>query len=218
MVQAPSTGQPGKFITLEGGEGAGKSTQAARLADLLRDRGHKVTTTREPGGTDGAEAIRALLVEGAADRWDVWTEALLMIAARRDHVQRLILPDLASGTWVVCDRFADSTLAYQGAAGGLGMDLLRNMMAPVLESCHPDLTLVVDLPVADGLARAGRRGGGEDRFEKRGLEFHENVRQGFLEIAALEPNRCCVIDGLQPEDSVALAIKNAVLERLFQHG
>ena len=214
MAQAPY----GKFITLEGGEGAGKSTQAALLGDFLRQRGLTVMTTREPGGTAGAEAIRRLLVDGAADRWDAWTEALLMIAARRDHVARLIQPALADGAWIVCDRFTDSTLAYQGVAGGLGRDVLRDLMAPVLDGCQPDLTLIVDLPVADGLSRAGQRGGGEDRFEKRGLEFHENVRQGFLDIAASEPARCHVIDGRGNVEQVAEQINKVVLECLFQHG
>ncbi len=214
MAQAPH----GKFITLEGGEGAGKSTQAALLGDFLRQRGLTVMTTREPGGTAGAEAIRRLLVDGAADRWDAWTEALLMIAARQDHVARLIQPALADGAWIVCDRFTDSTLAYQGVAGGLGRNVLRDLMATVLDGCQPDLTLIVDLPVADGLSRAGQRGGGEHRFEKRGLEFHENVRQGFLDIAAAEPARCHVIDGRENIGQVAEQIKKVVLECLFQHG
>ncbi len=207
--------QAGRFITLEGGEGAGKSTQARRLADFLRARGLDVVTTREPGGTEGAEAIRNLLVDGAADRWDAWTEALLMIAARRDHVVRLIRPALAKGHWVVCDRFADSTLAYQGVAGGLGMEPLKALMAPVLDGCSPDLTLMVDLPVAEGLARADTRGSGEDRFEKRGLEFHEMVRQAFLAIAADNPDRCHIIKGAGTADEVQQDIESIVLDRLF---
>jgi dTMP kinase len=207
--------QAGRFITLEGGEGAGKSTQTRRLAAFLRTKGIDVVTTREPGGTDGAEAIRSLLVDGPPDRWDAWTEALLMIAARRDHVIRLIRPALAEGRWVVCDRFADSTLAYQGAAGSLGIEALSALMAPVLEGCTPDLTLMVDLPVAEGLDRADTRGSGEDRFEKRGLEFHEKVRQAFLAIAANDPGRCQVIDGSKNADDVQWNIESIVLDRLF---
>ena len=208
----------GKFITLEGGEGAGKSTQAALLGDFLRQRGLTVMTTREPGGTAGAEAIRRLLVDGAADRWDAWTEALLMIAARQDHVARLIQPALADGAWIVCDRFTDSTLAYQGVAGGLGRNVLRDLMATVLDGCQPDLTLIVDLPVADACP-------GQDNVEvvSTGLRsvawnFHENVRQGFLDIAAAEPARCHVIDGRENIGQVAEQIKKVVLECLFQHG
>ena len=212
MAQA----QVGKFITLEGGEGAGKSTHAARLAAFLQEQGVDTVVTREPGGTEGAEAIRSLLVDGPPDRWDAWTEALLMTAARRDHIARLIRPSLARGAWVVCDRFADSTVAYQGAGGGLGTDAMWQLMAPVLNGCVPDLTLVMDLTVEAGLDRAGRRGGGEDRFEQRGAGFHEKVRQGFLDIAAAEPGRCAIIDASEDVDTVADAIRNTVLERLFR--
>ena len=207
--------QAGRFITLEGGEGAGKSTQASLLAAFLREKGVETIVTREPGGTPGAEAIRALLVDGPPERWDAWTEALLMTAARRDHVTRLIRPALSEGTWVVCDRFADSTVAYQGAAGGLGTEAMRSLMAPVLEGCAPDLTLIIDLPVDEGLVRAGSRGGDENRFEKQGADFHAKVRQGFLDIAASAPERCVVIDGGADAETVANTIQKAVLERLF---
>jgi dTMP kinase len=211
MTQA----QAGRFITLEGGEGAGKSTQAGLLAAFLQEKGLETVVTREPGGTPGAEAIRALLVDGPPDRWDAWTEALLMTAARRDHIIRLIQPALKAGAWVICDRFADSTVAYQGAAGGLGAEAMRRLMAPVLEGCEPDLTLIIDLPVEEGLARAGTRGGGEDRFEKQGAEFHGKVRQGFLDVASSAPERCVVIDGLADVETVAGSIRKTVLERLF---
>lgn len=200
----------GRFITFEGGEGSGKSTQAARLVAALAERGIEAHATREPGGTEGAEAIRALLVEGEPGRWDAWTEALLMIAARRDHVVRLIRPALDAGTWVISDRFADSTLVYQGIAGGLGVEALTAMMDPVLDGCEPDLTLVLDLPVATGLARAAGRGGAEDRFERLGAGFHERVNEGFRQLARDNPDRCRLIDADRPVDAVAADVLAAV--------
>lgn len=204
----------GVFITLEGGEGAGKSTQARRLAARLTGAGREVVATREPGGSPGAEAIRALLVTGEADRWSPITETLLMNAARRDHIERVIAPALARGAAVVCDRFADSTRAYQGAGGGAPAGLIAALEAAVLEAAAPDLTLIFDLPVAAGLARAAGRGGREARFEAKGAAFHERLRAAFLEIAEAEPDRCVVIDAGQNEDAVARAIWAAVSERL----
>ena len=150
----------GRFITFEGGEGTGKSTQARLLAERLTGAGREVVLTREPGGSAGAEAIRALLVTGSVDRWSATTETLLMHAARRDHIERLIGPALERGAWVVCDRFADSTRAYQGAAGGAPAELIAALEREVLGDVTPDLTLVLDLPPADGLARAAGRGPG----------------------------------------------------------
>lgn len=198
----------GRFITLEGGEGAGKSTQCGRLAHYLESRGHTVVMTREPGGTDGAQAIRDLVVTGNADRWDPVCEALLMNAARRDHVARLIEPTLAAGDWVICDRFSDSTMAYQGYAHALGRDWIERLDALTLNGFAPDLTLVLDLPVGVGLERANDRGG-PDRFEKLGLAFHEALRAAFLDIAARDPGRVKVIDALGTPDVVARRIHDA---------
>jgi len=206
----------GRFITLEGGEGAGKSTQVRLLADALAARGLEVVTTREPGGSPGAEAIRALLVRGDADRWDGLTEALLHYAARRDHLARTIRPALERGAWVVCDRFNDSTLAYQGYGHGTDLGRLDALYAMVAEGLAPDLTLVLDLPVAVGLARAGHRGGEEDRYERMGDGFHERLRQGFLTIAAAEPERCAVIDAAAAPPAVHAAILAEVTARLLE--
>lgn len=171
----------GRFISLEGGEGTGKSTQAALLAERLRARGIEVVLTREPGGTPGAEAIRALLTEGEPDRWSPTVEALLLNAARGDHVERLIRPALTRGAWVVTDRFVDSTFAYQGAAGGMRADQLRTLHEIACGGLMPDRTIVLDVPLAQGLARAGAHHG--DRFERRDAEFHDRVRQGFWALA-----------------------------------
>ena len=204
----------GRFITLEGGEGAGKSTQQRRLADWLRRGGREVIETREPGGSPGAEEIRQLLVTGAAGRWDAVTEALLHFAARRDHLRQTIEPALARGSWVVCDRFADSTLAYQGYGQGLGRPAIETLYALVVGSLRPDLTLVLDLPVAEGLARAKGRAHQEDRYEQMDLAFHERLREGFHDIVAREPGRCLLIDARGEEEAVAARIRAAVIERL----
>lgn len=210
------TRHAGIFITLEGGEGSGKSTQLRALHTVLQNAGKQVVCTREPGGSEGAEQIRALLVEGGADRWDAMTELLLLLAARRDHLRRLIIPALARGAWVLCDRFSDSTLAYQGAAGGLGRAPIEalSMLALGEDSPKPDLTLILDLPVAEGLARAQGRGGAEQRFEGRELAFHERLRTAFREIAEAEPARCAVIDAALPPDDVSAAIWATVRDRL----
>jgi len=207
----------GRFITFEGGEGAGKSTQLRRLAQRLAGT-REVVATREPGGSPGAESIRDLLVNGAADRWSPVTETLLMYAARRDHVERVITPALARGAWVICDRFADSTRAYQGAAGGTDPALITALEAHVLDGVRPDLTLVFDLPVAAGLARAGGRGEAENRFESKGLAFHERLREAFLAIARAEPDRCAVIDAAGTEAVVEAAVWAALQARLGADG
>lgn len=197
----------GRFITLEGGDGAGKSTQAHLLADRLRSAGKSVCVTREPGGSPGAEAIRTLLVTGGAGRWTSLSETLLFYAARADHLAHAIRPALERGEWVICDRFFDSTRAYQGYAGGVEFALLDALDARVVGTDRPDLTLILDLPVADGLARAASRcPNGEGRFESRGEAFHESLRQGFLTIAKAEPNRCRVIDARPDPGEVARAI------------
>lgn len=199
----------GVFITFEGGEGTGKSTQARRLAARLREAGREVVLTREPGGAPGAEEIRALLVTGEAGRWSPVTETLLMYAARRDHIERTIRPGLERGAVVISDRFADSTRAYQGAAGGAPETLIAALEREVLQGLTPDLTLILDLPAAAGLARAQGRGGAETRFEGKAIGYHERLRAAFLAIAAAEPARCAVIDALGTEDAVAGRIAEA---------
>jgi len=204
----------GRFITFEGGEGAGKSTQARRLRERLEAAGYRVELTREPGGSPGAEEIRSLLVSGEAERWSAEAEALLLYAARSDHLDRVIRPALSRGDWVVCDRFADSTRAYQGAAGGTSPALVRALEHEVVGATRPHLTLVVDLPPDAGMARVGGRGEAQTRFESRDLEFHQRLRQAFLEIAEAEPERCVVIDGARDADAVAEAVWAAVKARL----
>ena len=204
----------GRFITFEGGEGAGKSTQVRLLAEVLHGLGRQVVLTREPGGADGAEAIRALLVSGAVDRWDAHTEALLHSAARRDHLVKTVWPALARGAWVICDRFADSTLAYQGYGHGLDHHLIATLAEVAMGDFRPDLTLILDLPVEEGLKRAGGRGGAEDRYERMGLDFHQRLRQGFLAIAAAEPRRCAVVDATQTVQTVQENILSTLFQRL----
>ena len=212
--------QRGKFITLEGGEGTGKSTQARRLAAFLEQRGLEVVGTREPGGSKGAEEIRKLLVQGEPGRWTPLTEALLHSAARADHIARLIEPALSEGRWVVSDRFSDSTLAYQGYGHGLGLDIVAELNSMTSGGLRPDLTIILDLPVVDGLKRAGIRAGNgiegarEDRYERMDMAFHERLRAGFLDIAENEPERCVVIDAGADIDGVAGAIRDAVTDRL----
>jgi dTMP kinase len=202
----------GRFITFEGGEGAGKSTQLARLAARLERAGRDVVATREPGGSPGAEAVRGLLVTGAGDRWSAPAEALLMYAARVDHVERVIAPALARGAVVICDRFADSTRAYQG--GQTRAALIDALEAEVRAQCWPDLTLIFDLDPRLGLARAESRAGAETRFEAKGLAFHQDLRERFLAIAAAEPERCHVIDASKDIDAVEADIWRIVEARL----
>ncbi len=208
------TATRGRFITLEGGEGAGKSTQIRLLADALAACGKEVVVTREPGGSKGAEEIRALLVSGETGRWGPVTEALLHTAARRDHLERTVWPALDAGRWVICDRFFDSTMAYQGYGLGLGRDLVGALQSTALGDFRPDLTLILDLPVETGLSRAIARRGGEDRYERMDIDFHRRLRDGFLDIAAREPERCAVIDASHPIESVQASILDAVTRRL----
>ena len=200
----------GRFITLEGGEGAGKSTQAALLADHLRSADITVEVTREPGGTPGAETIRELIVTGDAARWDPVAEALLINAARADHVARRIRPALDAGRWVIADRFVDSTLAYQGAGKGVDAALLRTLHAAATGDLWPDLTLILDLPVADGLARAAARRGGGTRFEAYPIAFHARVDAAFADLARIEPGRCRMVDAQGAADEVAARIRAEV--------
>ncbi|MGF1461862.1 MAG: dTMP kinase [Maricaulaceae bacterium] len=205
----------GRFITLEGGEGAGKSTQARRLAEWLEAAGRDVVQTREPGGADPAEAVRALLVDGDPDRWSAMGEALLLYAARLEHWRLTIAPALARGAWVVCDRFEDSSFAYQGAGGGLGLDTVRALGHLVMpKTARPDLTLVFDVDPRVGLARAKARDPDPSRFERQGLAYHDTVRQAFLDIANAEPKRCAVIDASRDSEAVWSLVCAAVLDGL----
>jgi dTMP kinase len=207
----------GRFVTFEGGEGTGKSTQARRLAERLRaERGVGVVVTREPGGSPKAEAIRKVLLSGRAEAFGPTGEALLFAAARIDHLDVTIRPALARGEWVVCDRFADSTRAYQGVLGSLDPGLIASLERVAVGRTRPDLTLMLDLPAEIGLARAEARRGREaaDRFEREGLATHKALRQAFLDIAASEPGRCVVIDADMSPDAVADAVWAAVAARL----
>jgi dTMP kinase len=199
----------GRFITLEGGEGSGKSTQARLLAERLRAQGVDVVLTREPGGTPGAEAIRGLLVTGDNDRWTPWSEALLMTAARVDHVVRVVRPALAQGACVICDRFVDSTRAYQGAGGGLADSALTALHNQVV-GLWPDLTLVLLLDEGEGLARAATRGTAEARFEALGSDFHARVQRFFADLPASDPQRCRGISATGSIDDVAARIVDAL--------
>jgi len=205
----------GRFITFEGGEGAGKTTQARLLAERLRERGIDTVQTREPGGSPGAEEIRAIAVSGDAERWSARTETLLMYAARSDHLERKILPALADGQWVVCDRFADSSRAYQGAGGGAPDSLIEALDIHVVGNSQPDLTVVFDIPVQVGLERAFGRGLFETRFESKGLEFHQKLREGFLAVADRHPERCVVLDATGEVEEVAERLWAVVEERLL---
>jgi dTMP kinase len=201
----------GVFITFEGGEGGGKSTQTRLLRDALAARGHRVLLTREPGGSPGAEAIRALLVQGDANRWDGVTEALLHNAARRDHVTKVITPALDAGQVVISDRFFDSTIAYQGYGHGIDLAVLGGLQRAAIGNFAPDLTLILDMPVEEGLRRAGARGGGEDRYESMAVDFHRRLRDGFLAIAAAAPQRCKVVDATGTIEAVHAAVLAAAL-------
>jgi dTMP kinase len=199
----------GRFITFEGVDGAGKSTQIARLAAHLREGGARVVATREPGGSPGAEEIRRLLVEGEPGRWSAETEILLFAAARRDHLERLIAPALARGDAVLCDRFADSTRVYQGVVRGdlrATIDALHDLVIGV----EPDLTIILDLDPDEALARGRARGGDETRFERFGADFQRRLRDGFLRLAAEQPGRCRVVPAYGPEDDVAARVRACV--------
>ncbi|MGQ2989852.1 MAG: dTMP kinase [Brevundimonas sp.] len=200
----------GRFITFEGGEGSGKSTQVGRLVERLTARGLDVVRTREPGGSAGAEDIRALALNGAAERWSPMTETLLMYAARSDHLERTIRPALARGAFVICDRFSDSSRAYQGAGGGVDAGFIEAMDAAVVGETKPDLTLIFDLPVEIGLERALARGGADLRFESKGLAFHQRLREGFRRVATEYPERCRIIDASGDPDAVFARVWAAV--------
>jgi dTMP kinase len=206
----------GRFVTLEGGEGAGKSTQARTLAEWLGARGIGVEITREPGGSPGAELIRGLLVTGDVGRWDPLTETLLHAAARRDHLMRRILPALEAGRWVLCDRFFDSTLAYQGYGQGVPHETVAQLRTLVAGDFAPDLTLILDVSPETRHARTAGRPGNEDRYERMNEAFHDRVRAGFKAIAQAEPGRCTVIDADPPANQVAAAIRAAIVARFSE--
>jgi dTMP kinase len=205
----------GRFITFEGGEGAGKSTQVRQLAQRLRAGGQQVVLTREPGGSPGAEVIRHVILSGAAKPFGPDAEAILFAAARSDHVAGVIEPALASGKWVICDRFADSTRAYQGVLGEVDVRLIRCLERVAVGDTKPDLTIILDVPPQLGLSRAsGRRGKARaDRFESETLEFHTKLREVFRDLAEAESSRCVLIDGARDPDDVAEAIWAIVSER-----
>jgi dTMP kinase len=206
----------GRFITFEGGEGTGKSTQVKMLAAKLKAFGLSVLVTREPGGSPGAEAIRHVLLSGAAKPLGPYAEAILFAAARDDHVRQTIRPALAQGRWVVCDRFADSTRIYQGALGNVELRLISRLEQITVGDTRPDLTIVLDVPAKLGLERAAARRGAApaDRFETETLDFHEKLRQAYLELAEREPGRCAVIDGSGKPEIVANVIWSVVNHRL----
>ncbi len=201
------------FISFEGIDGSGKSTQARRLADALREKGHEVVLTREPGGSPGAEEIRKLVLEGDPERWSPETELLLFTAARRDHLERLILPALDAGQSVICDRFADSTRVYQGLRGP-DMRQKVDMLHDLMIVREPDLTVLVDMDPEVGLARALGRHGTEERFEQFGADLQAQMRAGFLDLAQAAPKRYVVVDGARTEDTVAREIESIVTSRL----
>jgi dTMP kinase len=210
----------GRFITLEGGEGAGKSVQARRLEDRLAAIGLAVVGTREPGGSPGAEALREAILSGFASDFSPAGQAFLFAAARADHLEKTIWPALERGAWVVCDRFADSTRAYQGAACNLPEAFIASLERLTIGANRPDLTLILDIPPEIGLKRAAerRRAARPDRFERQGLRFHQTLREAFLAIASAESHRCIVIDANRAEEEVAAAIWAAVEARLEPRG
>lgn len=214
---------PGRFITFEGGEGAGKSTQVQLLAKRLRARAIEAVLTREPGGSPFAEQVRALILDPAIAPHSPLAEALLFYAARADHLEKTIRPALLAGRWVVCDRFSDSTRVYQCEAGGLPLATFEALEAHVVGTTVPDLTLILDVEPSLGLARATSRrlalspgGDGTDAFEKRALEFHERLRAGYLAIAKAAPERCVVVDASAPPEGLAAEIWGHVERRLLK--
>jgi dTMP kinase len=202
-----------RFITLEGGEGTGKSTQAKRLSKKLQERGVDSIVTREPGGSPGAEQIRELFVHGEPGRWSALTETLLVFAARVDHIERTIKPALIAGRWVICDRFTDSTYAYQGVGRGSDRETIRRIESVSIGDFKPNLTLVLDLPADVGLQRARARSGDENRFEGFDTAFHERLRQAFIDIARRNGDRCVLLDAGGSEDEVADLVWNSVSQR-----
>ena len=205
----------GVFITLEGGEGAGKSTQLKLLEERLVTHEIDIVRTREPGGVPSAETIRDLLVNGETDKWRPLTETLLHFAARHEHISRLVQPALDRGQWVLCDRFADSTTAYQGYAQNIDLETIATLYRLAVGNLEPNLTIILDLPVEVGLERAEDRGIGGTRYEKMGIEFHKRLRDGFLQIAANNPHRCSILDATQSIEEISEYIMALVEERFL---
>lgn len=208
----------GRFITFEGGEGVGKTTQIRRLAQALNAVGIETVVTREPGGSPGAEALREVLLSGGAKPYGPFAETILFSAARIDHLDVTIRPALTAGKWVLCDRFLDSTRAYQGVLGEVDAGLIRSIERIVVGKTMPDLTLILDMPAREGLARARARSGQADRFESEGLIFHERLRHAFQALAQAEPQRCVLIDAARPPDAVAADIFSVTEQRLGLKG
>ncbi len=210
---------PGKFITFEGGEGAGKSTQAELLAKRLTDKGIEVVTTREPGGTPGAELVRYLLKTGMLEPLGPFTETIMVSAARDDHLNEVIRPALEDGKWVISDRFADSTRAYQGSASGVEPEIINALERIVVGDDQPDLTLLLDLPLETGLdrakSRAGEEGVEDDRFDRQDKNFHKNLREAFHDIAEQNPDRVVVVDAGRLKRSVSSSVWKVVQDRLL---
>jgi dTMP kinase len=220
VTTSESTAPSGRFISFEGGEGTGKSTQAKRLAERLREQGIDVVLTREPGGTKGAEIVRRTVLSGRVESLGPFAEALLMNAARDDHLAEVIRPALAAGKWVICDRFADSTRAYQGILGGLETSLINAMEDVIVGETWPDLTIILDIDPEIGLARARAatleaENTTGDRFEDGKIEDHRRLREAFLAIARQDEGRCVVIDANASEDKVAEAVWAEVSQRLL---
>ena len=212
----------GRFITFEGGEGSGKTTQLRLLAERLRTKGIEPVLTREPGGSPFAEQVRELALDPATAPHSPLSEALLFYAARADHVEKLIRPALVAGRWVICDRFSDSTRVYQVEAGGLPLEVFKALELIVVKLTYPDLTFILDVPAEAGLSRATTRrlaraiaGEDADAYERRDVEFHERLRQGFLDIAKAEPRRCKTIDGTGPPEKVAAEVWAHVERRML---
>ncbi|MGZ2429217.1 dTMP kinase [Rhizobium redzepovicii] len=210
----------GLFVTFEGGDGAGKSTQIRRLAEALKGDGHDVLVTREPGGSPGAEAVRHVLLSGAAEAFGTRMEAILFAAARNDHVEEVIRPALAAGKIVLCDRFMDSSRVYQGVTGNLEPDFIETLQRIAINGVMPDCTVILDIPAKIGLERAQKRAAADapDRFEKERLETHEKRREAFLDIAAREPERCHVINAMQSEEAIAAEIVAIVRQLMSPAG
>jgi len=213
MIDAVKT--PGKFITLEGGDGSGKSTQAKQLAQFLKDQGKEVVLTREPGGAPGADEIRELILTGDPDRWDVVGETLLFYASRRNHLRLTVWPALAAGKWVISDRFADSTMAYQGYGNQMGIADVQKIHDVSVGTFEPDLTYILDIEVEAGLRRTMGRDHNEDRFERMDLAFHERMRQGFFKIAEKNSHRCVIVEADRDIDVIQTEMRNVMKDRYF---
>ena len=208
----------GHFISLEGGEGAGKTTQAERIKEALVEAGFDAIITREPGGTFGAEAIRDLVLSGSQDRWSGMTELLLMYAARVDHVEKLIKPALERGTWVLCDRFADSSLVYQGFARGIGAERVAAIHGASLDGFAPEITFLFDIDPILTKSRVRNRGEELSRFDAETLDFHKKIRDGFLQIAKEDPERFITLDAASSRDAITIQIVNALKAKFPELG